>query len=703
MTHNDNDSFTLDQVRVHPSRNELEAHGRTLRLQPKVMEVLHYLALHSERVVPKEELVEQVWAGRVVTHGSVQKSINLLRKALTELLGEREIVTHYSKKGYQLRVQPVFEQAGALHRGESPPQPRPRRRWQPTLLGAVVLAILGGLYLATQHTGLRLDKHHRTAFAGAQPLIAEMGHETAPEPHPDGQHLAYIRVLPVASGEIRDYHLLVCDADGEDWRLASSAGPWLELGWSPSGESLLAIELIDDESQPLSFFGQTPQLYNLHIFRLDLKRRRVLEKHRLSQWQGHLGSATWWDETTIELVGRQGDTALNQRYHYSLTAQRLDAAPSADFLGNPLISRVHESKVAVASQHNDQIRIDLLGADGKRDANHAFDYNRVEMSWTPDGSGVLLYAPDEQALTLLYRDGEIRPIEREDKVNVRLTHHRYRADGEAIIYAQSRPQRTLWQLRLDGTRRQIADPEQLNYAARFSPAGDKFVYASVRDQQTQLWLVTDNGERRIPGPEIDDDIKSINWTNEGEQVLYKAGTNLYSYGLSEQRSTVLLGDAGDLEPLSLTPEGDQLMALRSNGEARNLWRINLENGNEQQLTFGAIGSAVQHRGDIYFNYVGQRSLWVLRDGQSPQRLSNALEQNAKLLGVTEGGVLYVTGGHCRESDIFHLDVDEEQTSVYLSRAQQPMSTESVHPEQGVLYSHCELPESDIWMLSDGVD
>ncbi|WP_027329279.1 winged helix-turn-helix domain-containing protein [Marinimicrobium agarilyticum] len=698
MTHNDTDSFSLDQVRVHPSRNEIEAHGQTLRLQPKVMEVLHYLARHSERVVPKEELVEQVWAGRVVTHGSVQKSINLLRKALAELLGEQDIVTHYSKKGYQLQVQPVFAQA--LPDQESQPS---RRRWRPALLGALVLALLGGLYLSVQHSGPRLDKHHRTDFAGAQPLIDGPGHQTAPEPHPHGEYLAYIQVLPLASGSAREYQLLVRDAEGEDWRLTSTDGQWLELSWSPSGDSLLAIERIDDEGQPLSFFGREPQLYDLHIFRLDLERRRVLEKHRLSQWQGHLGSATWWDETTVELVGRQGDAALNQRYHYSLSAQRLDVAPSAAFLGNPLLSRVHEDKVAVASQHSGGIRIDLLGPDGEREASHAFEYNTVEMSWIPDGSGVLLYAPGEQTLTLLYRDGETRLIEHDDKIHVRLTHHRYRADGQAIFYARSRPRTALWQLKPDGTRQQIANPEHLNYIARFSPSGDTFVYASVRDQQTQLWLVTDDGERPIPGPRIDGDVEAINWSGDGERLLYKAGSNLYAYRLNEQRSTILLGDAGDLEPLSLTPEGDRLVALRSSGEARNLWRINLESGSEQQLTFGAIGSAVHYRGDIYFNYVGQRSLWVLREGERPERLSTALEQNAKLLGVADEGVLYVTGGRCRESDIFRLDFAREQTSIYLSREQQQVSTESVHPQQGVLYHHCELAESDIWVLLETVD
>src|SRR5690625_6320246 len=71
------------------------------------MDVLCYLAQYHERVISNDELIAQVWSGRIVTHGSVQKSINLLRKAWSELVGEQEFVTHYSKKGYQLQVTPV--------------------------------------------------------------------------------------------------------------------------------------------------------------------------------------------------------------------------------------------------------------------------------------------------------------------------------------------------------------------------------------------------------------------------------------------------------------------------------------------------------------------------------------------------------------------------------------------------------------------
>src|SRR5690606_11897923 len=89
MMNNKVATFTLGDVRVIPAHNELTAFGRSCRLQPRVMEVLCYLAEHHERVIANEELTEQVWRGRVVTHGSVQKSINLLRNAFAELIGEQ--------------------------------------------------------------------------------------------------------------------------------------------------------------------------------------------------------------------------------------------------------------------------------------------------------------------------------------------------------------------------------------------------------------------------------------------------------------------------------------------------------------------------------------------------------------------------------------------------------------------------------------
>ncbi|MFT5085403.1 MAG: DNA-binding winged helix-turn-helix (wHTH) protein, partial [Lentisphaeria bacterium] len=116
---NNNQNFSVSDVVVSPSHNEIESKGKVIRLQPQVMAVFYYLALHRERVIGNEELIENVWRGRVVTHSSVQKSINYLRKALVELIGENQLIAHYSKQGYQLQGVPVFFDAETKSDGDS--------------------------------------------------------------------------------------------------------------------------------------------------------------------------------------------------------------------------------------------------------------------------------------------------------------------------------------------------------------------------------------------------------------------------------------------------------------------------------------------------------------------------------------------------------------------------------------------------------
>src|SRR5690606_26133622 len=176
MNNNILDQLTLEEDLVSRSQNKLEARGKTIRLQPKVMEVLNYLARHYDRVIPKEELVENVWPGRVVTHGSVQKSINLLRKSLTELMGERDLIVHYSKKGYQLQVQPVFLESQDRTSTSGRSGLLPSRLLEKRVGGLVIVAvvILFGLAYAwlNRHT-LVIHKSHSTEFQSIQGYTSE--------------------------------------------------------------------------------------------------------------------------------------------------------------------------------------------------------------------------------------------------------------------------------------------------------------------------------------------------------------------------------------------------------------------------------------------------------------------------------------------------------------------------------------------------
>ncbi|GAB5448778.1 tetratricopeptide repeat protein [Gymnodinialimonas sp.] len=80
----DDRPFTL-----RPDRRDILINGAPAPLGARAFDVLAYLDAHSDRVVSKRELLEQVWGGLAVEEGNLSVQISTLRK----VLGSRAIAT----------------------------------------------------------------------------------------------------------------------------------------------------------------------------------------------------------------------------------------------------------------------------------------------------------------------------------------------------------------------------------------------------------------------------------------------------------------------------------------------------------------------------------------------------------------------------------------------------------------------------------
>ena len=81
----------------------------TVRLEPKVMEVLVMLARYSGHVVSRADLLEAVWPGVVVTEHTLSRCVYQLREALREVaVGLRDkdfdAIETLPRRGYRLAV-----------------------------------------------------------------------------------------------------------------------------------------------------------------------------------------------------------------------------------------------------------------------------------------------------------------------------------------------------------------------------------------------------------------------------------------------------------------------------------------------------------------------------------------------------------------------------------------------------------------------
>ncbi|MGZ8201795.1 MAG: winged helix-turn-helix domain-containing protein, partial [Burkholderiales bacterium] len=132
---------------VEPALNQLSRAGKTLKLEPKAMAVLRYLAERPGKVVSREALLAAVWPGVVVGDDSVTQAIIKLRKALGDTAESAAYIQTIAKGGYRLVASVARQQSAASApvglRAETRRRSRKRRiAWfaAAAMVGAVVLA-----------------------------------------------------------------------------------------------------------------------------------------------------------------------------------------------------------------------------------------------------------------------------------------------------------------------------------------------------------------------------------------------------------------------------------------------------------------------------------------------------------------------------------------------------------------------------------
>jgi DNA-binding winged helix-turn-helix (wHTH) protein len=100
------ESVRVGEWAVEPALNQLSAAGKTVKVEPKAMSVLVYLADRPGQVVSREALLSAVWSGVLVGDDSLTQVVIKLRKAMGDAPGNPAYIQTISKRGYRL-VAPV--------------------------------------------------------------------------------------------------------------------------------------------------------------------------------------------------------------------------------------------------------------------------------------------------------------------------------------------------------------------------------------------------------------------------------------------------------------------------------------------------------------------------------------------------------------------------------------------------------------------
>src|SRR6202035_3100759 len=89
----------FEKYALDPGRRELRCGADAIAMEPQAFDLLVYLIRHREHVVSRDELIEQIWGGRIVSDSALSTRINAVRSAIGDSGTEQRLIKTLPRKG----------------------------------------------------------------------------------------------------------------------------------------------------------------------------------------------------------------------------------------------------------------------------------------------------------------------------------------------------------------------------------------------------------------------------------------------------------------------------------------------------------------------------------------------------------------------------------------------------------------------------
>ena len=123
--------FVFGDHMLDGDRRELRRGADPIAVEPQVFDLLIFLVQNRDRVVTKDDLIESIWGGRVVSDSTLTSRINAARKAIGDSGQQQKLIRTIARKGLRfigdVRMQPMgIEPPDGRERAYAEPhEPRP--------------------------------------------------------------------------------------------------------------------------------------------------------------------------------------------------------------------------------------------------------------------------------------------------------------------------------------------------------------------------------------------------------------------------------------------------------------------------------------------------------------------------------------------------------------------------------------------------
>ena len=112
-------TLRFGQFYLDTERLELRHNDRPVTIEPQVFDLLRLLIENRDRVVSKDEIIDVVWSGRIVSEAALSSRVNALRRALGDDGNRQEYIRTLRRRGFRFIYPDVIDESPTEDRNKT--------------------------------------------------------------------------------------------------------------------------------------------------------------------------------------------------------------------------------------------------------------------------------------------------------------------------------------------------------------------------------------------------------------------------------------------------------------------------------------------------------------------------------------------------------------------------------------------------------
>jgi DNA-binding winged helix-turn-helix (wHTH) protein len=93
--------YQFTEFEIDLSQQELRRLGQAVHIEPQVFDLIVHLVRNHDRIVSKDELIETIWNGRMISEAALSSRINGARRALGDNGNDQALIRTLHKRGFR--------------------------------------------------------------------------------------------------------------------------------------------------------------------------------------------------------------------------------------------------------------------------------------------------------------------------------------------------------------------------------------------------------------------------------------------------------------------------------------------------------------------------------------------------------------------------------------------------------------------------